>query len=268
MNCAEVQELIELHALGALPREEALDVRAHLRECAECRAHGEASRRMAQLLRLTPLELDPPAGLRERVLAAARAELRADEPAGQATAGVVRGRLAWLFARPVGRWAAAAAVVPLVLSGWLALQMMTMRAEMESTTRTLNETWRTAQDATEFLGKVVEAGGEMTPLQSTAMAPAATGALYHMPGESKGVLLVQGLPEPAPGMVYQCWLWRGEERMSGGTFYREDDGRGMLVVNAPMPLRSLDVLRITEEPHGGSAEPRGQSYLWGRLRGA
>ena len=268
MNCEEVRELIESHALDALPRDEALNVRAHLRECADCRAHAEDSQRLAQLLRLSPPELDPPTGLRARVLAAARSKREAEGASARAPAGVAQNPLAWLFARPVGRWAAAAAVLPLMLSGWLALQMMTMRAEMEATARTVTETWRTAQDATELMGKVVEAGGEMTPLQSTAMAPGAKGTLYYMPGESKGVLLVQGLPEPAPGMVYQCWLWRGEERMNAGTFYREDDGRGMLVVTAPMPLRSLDVVRITDEPQGGSAEPRGQPYLWGRLKGA
>jgi hypothetical protein len=99
------------------------------------------------------------------------------------------------------------------------------------------------------------------------MAPGATGMLYYRPGENEGVIVVNGLPESPPGMVYRCWLWRGEERMNGGTLYRENDGRGMVVVKAPMPLRSMDVMRIVREPQDGSTEPRGQPYLWVRLSG-
>jgi hypothetical protein len=176
--------------------------------------------------------------------------------------------LARFFGQPSGRWAAAAALLPLLLSGWMAFQMILMGDHVGRTKQELHDTWRTAQDATEIMGRAVQAGGEMTSLQATPMAPGASGMLYYQPGDSEGVILVNGLPESSPGMVYRCWLWRGEERMDAGTVYRENDGRGMGVVKAPMPLRSMDVVRIVHEPQEGSSEPRGQPYLWGRLSGA
>ena len=55
--------------------------------------------------------------------------------------------------------------------------------------------------------------------------------------------------------------------MSGGMFYLEEDGRGMLVIKAPMALDSVDQMRVTIEPRGGSGEPRGSPYLWARIKG-
>lgn len=86
-----------------------------------------------------------------------------------------------------------------------------------------------------------------------------------MPGERAGVLMVSGLPKLNKGEVYQLWLLSGSETVNGGTFYCEPDGSGMLVVKAPMPLLSVEGLRITVEPHGGSASPAGDRYMWGRM---
>ena len=78
-----VQDLIPGYALGILDPAEAKQVEAHLNECGEC----------AQELRVTmetfgsiPMALDPmepPAGLKDRILTAARAEVTAEQPSLQ-----------------------------------------------------------------------------------------------------------------------------------------------------------------------------------------
>ena len=57
-----------LHALGALPPEEAALFRAHLGICLTCRLEVESLRKVASGLGSLPLEAEPPAGLRARLL--------------------------------------------------------------------------------------------------------------------------------------------------------------------------------------------------------
>lgn len=268
MTCAEIEELIELYVIGALPTEEAREVSAHLDSCAGCREAAERTLEVAQMLRLGVDQLDPSPALRGRLLAVVR------EGAAPATAGVVAmGRsapwrvvLGWFSPAHPFRVAAAFAVVPLLLSGWLGFQVVQLRSEMQSAETALASSWETSQNAAEIMGKAIERGGAMASLQGTGMAPAVSGMLYYAPSDNEAVLVVRGLPEIERGHVYQCWLMSGEKRMNAGTFYRETDGRAMLVIKSAMPLDSVDLVGVTEEPHGGSMEPRGQRYMWSRLR--
>jgi len=269
MTCAEVEELIELYVIGALPAVEAREVAVHLDSCPGCRELEHQASEVAQVLRLGVDQLDPSPGLRSRVLAAVR-EGEPAMPVGAAAASPASSP--W---HAIRRWltpalpvplAAAVAVVPLLLSAWLAMQVMQLRSEVRSTETALVNSWETSQNAAEILGKAVERGGAMARLQGMEMAPAATGVLYYMPSESEGVLVVSGLPEIGRGKVFQCWLVSGDRRVSGGTFYRESDGRALLVVKSPMSLAAVEQVGVTEEPHGGSVEPGAQRYVWGRLR--
>ncbi|MEX2235936.1 MAG: anti-sigma factor [Dehalococcoidia bacterium] len=61
MDCREVEELIEAHALGALEADEREQVDAHLADCGDCRVQYEESLRVAQSLALSvPIVAAPP----------------------------------------------------------------------------------------------------------------------------------------------------------------------------------------------------------------
>ena len=264
MTCAEVEELIELHVIGALPRAEGREIVAHLEGCPNCRRLETRARETAQLLRLGVEELEPSPALRSRIraLVGATADVRrihARRPSPW------RSLIAWLSPAPV-RAAVAVALIPLLLSAWMAFQVVQLRSQVQATERALVNSWQTSQTAAEILGNALARGGAMAPVTGTDMAPEASGMLYYAPSEQEGVLVVRGLPELSRGSVYQCWLAKGDQRMNAGTLYRERDGRAMLVVKSPMPLDSLDAVGVTVEPQGESIEPRGQRYMWGRVR--
>jgi anti-sigma factor RsiW len=266
MTCAEVEDLIELYVIGALSADEAREVAAHLDSCPGCHELVRNATEVVQIMRLAVDEVEPS----PRVLAQLRSAIREGErptPVGAApdTPSWWRGlRSLFTPALPVPL-AAAVAAIPLVLSGWLSMQVMQLQSEVHTTEVALHNSWETSQNAAEILGKAVERGGKTARLQGQEMAPSATAMLYYMPADSEGVLVVNGLPEIPRGKVFQCWLVSGERRVSGGTFYRESDGRALLVVKSPLPLATVDAVGVTEEPHGGSSQPGAARYVWGRL---
>jgi len=266
MTCPEVEELIDLYVIGALTREEGREVAVHLDGCPGCRAIEARVREVAQLMRLTVEQPDPSPALRSRILALAQAEAGAT-PVIALGSGPPwwRAFLGWLSPAPV-RMAAAFAVIPLVLSAWLAVQVVQLRSEMRSTETALAHSWETSQNVAEIIGRAMQHGGQTVNLQGMERAPDASGMLYYAPSEGEAVLVARGLPELSQGKVYQCWLQSGERRMNAGTFYRENDGRALVVIKSPMRLDAVEAVGVTEEPHGGSTEPRGDRYIWGRLR--
>jgi hypothetical protein len=158
-------------------------------------------------------------------------------------------------------------MLPLLLASWLTWQLITTQQQAHTTELALNRSWQNAQEASEVFESAMQRGGGMVRVEGADMAPAASGTLYYVRNENQGVLVVRGLPALHEGEVYQCWLMSGERRVNAGTLHREDDGQGMLVVKASMPLDTADGLRVTNEPRGGSPEPRGSAYLWARIKG-
>jgi Anti-sigma-K factor rskA/Putative zinc-finger len=267
MTCPEVEELIDLFVIGALSQQEGREVAAHLDGCPGCRAIEERVREVAQLLRLAVDEVDPSPALRSRLFALVRQDASPVPVGAPSSASPPWWRTVWGWLSPAPmRTAAALAVIPLVVSVWLAFQVVQLRSEVQSTETALATSWQTSQTAADIMGRAMEHGGAMASLPGQEKAPQAAGMLYYAPSEGDAVLVVRGLPELSRGQVYQCWLISGERRMNGGTFYRENDGRAMLVIKSPMPLDAVDAVGVTEEPHGGSMEPRGDRYVWGRLR--
>ncbi len=78
----DARDQAALFALGSLPAAEAARMEAHLAECPECRAEVDALASVVGDLALAAPGIEPPPGLRERVLARARAEKR-EAPAAQ-----------------------------------------------------------------------------------------------------------------------------------------------------------------------------------------
>src|SRR5260370_38498064 len=123
----ELESNVAAWVLGALDREEAEVVQAHVEGCASCRETAARLQRAVTALPLLVEEVEPPARLRERILAAAAA-------ARDATTAPSRGRkkvtfpvranvLAPLFGR-LPAYAAAAAVVVALLAGLVAGELV------------------------------------------------------------------------------------------------------------------------------------------------
>lgn len=272
-DCAEVEQLRDLYVLGALPPDAFEEVETHLETCAECRDQVHRSWALAQLLRLGVPQVQPPAELGSRILGAAMAAGPGGAAADVARLEVPGGGGRWrippfasaFLSVPV-QWRAAAALVPLIVGGWLAIEVVLLQRQVETTELALRRSWQNAQAAAEILGRGMEAGAPAVRVSGTEMAPAARGMLYYGATNYECVLVVDGLPRAAADRAYKLWLVSGEERVSGGTLYVGEDGRGMLVVKSPVPLGSLDRIDVTLEPHRDSAGPTGERYMWGRLK--
>lgn len=261
-------ELRDLYILGALPSDACEEVEAHLETCEACRYEAALSWRSARALRFGVPQVEPPEALRSRMLASA---LVPGVSSSKFQVPSPKSRLLRLRTLNLGlgtwnlRWAALGTLLVLVLGGWLSMEVVRLQGQVESSELALRRSGESGQMAAEILGRGIQTGAAMARVDGTEMAPGAAGMLYYGPATREGVLLVAGLPEPARGHVYQLWLIRGEDRMSGGIFQLEDGGRGMLVVRSPMPLAAVDAVGITMEPPGGSPNPSGQRYMWGRL---
>jgi hypothetical protein len=164
-------------------------------------------------------------------------------------------------------------VLPLVLAGWLAVQVTVLQGELDAlrnqaagSEQALQRTFQSSLVAAEILGKGIESGATMAKMQGTEMAPLADGMLYYFPTNQDAVLVVHGLPSLPGDRVYHVWLVSEGKRMSGGRLYLGLDGRGMCVVKSPMPLNGVEAVGITDEPREHGEEPVGQRYLWGQLK--
>ncbi len=78
---SHVLDDLELYAVEALPPERTAEVATHLRECASCRAAAtEMGEVVAALADAVPLR-EPPAALKQRIIAAASQDVRRARPA-------------------------------------------------------------------------------------------------------------------------------------------------------------------------------------------
>jgi anti-sigma-K factor RskA len=291
MNGDHIQQLADLYVLGALPPQEAEEVEAHLESCLDCQDEVSRAWEAGKMLRFAVPQVTPSDSLRDRILATARADL-APVAATVRTTPVVPApiRVAttsgsswrdWFRWLSPPRLAGAVAIVPLLLSAWLTAQVLSMQRQVQDTQQSLVNTQQTlvetqqalgraAQNGlfvAEFLGKGIERGTSVTPLVPTAGAPGASGNLYYVSSTNEGVLVVKGLVKENDDKVYQVWLMNQGRIHSGGTFYCDETGRGMLVIRDGLPLQSAEMLRITKEPRGGSDQPHEPAYMWGRLQG-
>lgn len=102
-------------------------------------------------------------------------------------------------------------------------------------------------------------------LQGTEAAPLAKGRLIRDPDGKGAVLVVQGMPAPPPGQVYQLWFIRPDGRRDSGGLFTVDDGRGVLYAHLPANVDEYVAVGVTDEPAGGSPGPTGTKVLGGEL---
>lgn len=220
-------ELATPYALDAVTDDERDDVERRLGSApnAVAQAFREEVRivreTMAQLSATTALE--PPPDLRDRLLAAITSQPAAQRPK--------RRRFRWQATLLA---AAAAVVVALAgTTGWLALRP--------------NPAPSTADE--------VFAAPDVRTV-SGSIGPDGTATVVFSRDRDAGVLVMNNVPPPAPGTVYQMWLVRGDAPESAGTMDAQAVSPSTTAVLAN--LHEATALAFTVEPGTGSTRPTGK----------
>jgi anti-sigma-K factor RskA len=223
------------YALNALDAAERRDFEAHLDRCQKCAADvrllAGAAARLAG-----PAATAPPAGLRDRVLAAVATTPQEPRPVPDAPAAEpvrprpVRVRLLVPVALGTAAVAVAAAVLFAVRAGSADDRLDQARAQARAVAQVL-----AAPDARSVNGR--DAQGRGIGLVTSAR-------------QGRAVVTVTGLAAPPSGHVHQLWLTRpGRPAVSLGLL----DGDAPLVATGL--TQATAALAVTTEPAGGSRQP-------------
>jgi len=256
-----LRALIPLHAAGVLSGSERTAVESHLAACAECAAEHRAHRPLAAALSQAVPQVDPPAALRESILAAARR----DRSTARATP------------RPVSfaPWLAAAAMLLVSVGLGLYVRMLHERiqgleGELREAIALVNDSQqrvavavRAAVDAQAPLAVLTAPDVRQINLAGQKVAPAASARAFW--SRSRGVVFTAAnLPALPTGRVYQLWFIAGKTPVSAGLLTAPDARGGMTTTLAtPTDLPSPDALAVSIEPEGGVLQPTGDIYLVG-----
>ena len=271
MEHQEYKELLELSELDALDAAQARSVEEHLAKCAECRAELVELRDAAGLLAHAATPSAPGDELRARILAAAKADARANKPM-ETSARVVP----ITQRRSVNLWpnllkiAAAVAFVALAV-GLIVMWRREVKSQREIARLTHEMNLQQHQlnrehdarlrehDAVALLSsrdaKKMELAGTQTAQNARAM-------FVYDQKSGRAVLMTDGLPATPADKAYEVWfIPKGHSPMAGKTFSVDSSGHAMLIAQMPPEAMENAVIAITLEPKKGSAVPTGAIYL-------
>lgn len=278
MITAQQEELATLHALGLLEGAEKAGFESQLAGNPELRAFHDRLVETAAAVALTVPQIEPPAGLKDRVLAACTESARSAD--GQpAPAKVV--------AFPLVRfapWAAAAALAVAAL--WFAQQNILLR-EANATLRSerqlaeiaykmaqnqLTERSLLAENMINSLGQKLRRAEDLARLKVTALASLAGNTKEAQviavwdPEQQAGLLTMEKLPAIADTQDYQIWIVDPAypNPVNGGVFHVAADGRVALAFKPDQPVKQAAAFAISLEKKGGVPKAEGPIVLLGK----
>ena len=260
MTCAEVAEQAPAFVLGALTPAESDAVRLHLAECPELHAEMAELNSVVPALFETVEPVSPPASLKDRIMAAASADLASrgqvaapatpaqpTRPAAQPRA-VDTQRPSWdlgtLFRRPV--WAALAAVA-LVAAIGLGAWNVQLRDQVAAL-----EAYRTG--VVEVLDEAAKPGAQLAVLSDPSGAPGPTG-LAAVSADGSVAIVMRNLPATTGTQVYEAWLIGADQvPVAIGDFTVGGSGSAAFATSHA-PLGEGVVVALTLEPQKGATKP-------------
>jgi anti-sigma-K factor RskA len=234
-----VLDLIPAYALDILDEQEQLQVAEHLASCESCRAELAPYQEVVDDLPLGMAISEPPAGLKEKVMAGAKKDTA---PEQEPLASSWWGRFTQSL-RGAPAWGLASLVLILVL-GASNLFLWGRLSALEQTGH----------------GDFISVS-----FDGTQAATSATGLLVISPDGEYGTLVVDGLPYLDESQQYQLWLIDDGQRNDGGVFSVNEEGYGFLEVESARHLINYSQFGITIEPAGGSPGPTGEKVLGGQF---
>jgi anti-sigma-K factor RskA len=265
------EELAALHALDLLDGAEKAAFEAAVAGHPELRSLVERLRAAAPVLALSAPQIEPPAALRERVLAAAISG-NSRQPAANVISGPWLARIGWGLA----------AVLALG-SAWLANQNVTLQRTAEElrleravtdlarqmAELRLKERSLLAERAIADLGNRLRRQEDLSRLKINALAslagnsPEARAIAVWDPDRETGLLSVEKLPALASDQDYQLWVIDPayKDPVNGGVFTVTDDGRAVLTFRPDQPVKAVAKFAVSRERKGGVPKAEGPIVL-------
>jgi anti-sigma-K factor RskA len=228
----DVAALITAHALGALDADQAELAERHIAASDDCRRAYEDALETAAMLALAVTDSEPSTDLRERILAAARAEGAEAAPALREVTPRHRSRLAGWLTPSTGF-----AVLGVAAAIVFALVAVSQHDSANS-----------ARDREQALAALIAAPGARVVPMLPSGGGEAGGRVVVANGRAA---LVNSMATPASGRTYQAWGLPagGGAPVPLPTFSRPGD-----VVIVPDAGKYAQLL-VTVEPDGGSTTP-------------
>ena len=264
LTCSNVADLAPAFVLGSLGPSESDAVRRHLVDCPELHAEMAELNSVIPALFATVEQVEPPAGLKARIMAAAAADLAARQgavapPAGappavapsapaQPRPSAEAPRRGWdlgaLFRRPVWAAVAAAALVAAVALGAWNAQLRDQVAGLEA--------YRNG--VVQVLDQAAQPGAQLAVLT----APAGTGGpsgLAAVAADGSVAMVMRDLTPTTGSQVYEAWLIAGKEApVPIGGFTVGGNGFASFIA-AHAALGEGVVVALTLEAHEGAQTP-------------
>ena len=272
------EELAALHALGLLEGAERSAFESELAGNAELRGLVDSLAESTAALALTAPQVEPPAGLTSRILAAC------DEPARKDTTESPAPNVTAFPLLKFAPWAMAAALT--VAAAWLARQNLYLSQE-NSTLRTeralaevayktaqnqLTERSLLAESMINDLGGKLRRSEDLARLKVAALASLAGNSVEAKaiavwdPDQQAGLLTIERLPAIADTQDYQIWVVDPAypNPVNGGVFHVGADGRVALAFKPDQPVKQAAAFAISLERKGGVPKAEGPILLLGK----
>jgi hypothetical protein len=273
-STGEVQETAALYALGSLSQHDARAFESHLKEgCAACSAELKRFQSVVGYMGLTASDADPPAYLRELLVAhvehstptamAGPAAQVASYPPAQSPP---RARRPLSFWSRVLSWAMAAGCA--LLAGYSyyywkqseesvqeqTAELVAARSDAEQLSKML-ELERGRSRELEHLNAILERpGARVILLAGSEPSSSASVAIFWDVARRRWVVTGR-LPQAGPGTMYKLWYVTRTGRYGAGILQQDSEGHIFTVLEGPDPGTEVSQTVITLERDGASAQP-------------
>jgi anti-sigma-K factor RskA len=242
---------VAVYALGALPRDQARDVRAHLATCRECAAEYRRLKPAVDAVAYSAEACpDPVSGT--------------VVPSPRLKARIMDQVLGSVVPRPVSNVGEMRAVRPIVWPAYaVAAACLAVALVTTAFNISLNEEVRQSQAQLALLGTHTKLLNRQVAAQRTELADLTSSDSQHYAVENGEVvrhgnrlyIAMQSMGMPPHGKVYQAWLMRkGGKTMTPSVMFMPDRG-GVAVVRVPAQASQIVEVAVSMEPEGGSKAP-------------
>ena len=241
MSHDELSGLAAGYALSALDADDLRIFEAHFASCPECKAAVAGMRPLVDALSVMNEPAEPSGNLRDRILAAARAELSRTEstrpePTGQT---IPEKRSPW-WRRPVLWPLPVAALVTVLVVAIVAVSAWGSQTggDLSSAERRLDLTY-------EGLAIMAQAD-QWWRFEGSATDSGVAGTLAYSERFGAACLLVWGLPE-GDQFRYQARLTQAGGEVTVRRMWRYDNAMWLIVEGDPSLLQKLEVILATDD---------------------